>query len=170
MTAEEIFSRMKAHALEGMVFHDEMARYFDFLNLCGYRDCHKMHYEEETEGYRKLSEYYMSRFNRLLPTAPMDRPNVIPDSWLGYTRQDVDTGTKTSAVKTAIRRWVEWERETKDLYESMYAELLNENEIAAASFVLGYVKDVDDELKTAEKTHLDLESAGYDIGFILSNQ
>lgn len=170
MTVEEIFSRMKAHALEGMVFHDEMARYFDFLNLCGYRECHKMHYEDETEGYRKLCEYYMNHFNRLLPNAPMERPNVIPESWLGYTRQDVDAGTKTSAVKTAIKRWVEWERETKDLYESMYAELLNENEIAAASFVLEYVKDVDRELKDAEKMHIDLESVGYDIGFILSNQ
>ena len=112
----------------------------------------------------------MNHFNRLLPNAPMERPNVIPESWLGYTRQDVDAGTKTSAVKTAIKRWVGWERETKDLYESMYAELLNENEIAAASFVLEYVKDVDRELKDAEKMHIDLESVGYDIGFILSNQ
>ena len=31
LTAEEVFARMKAHALEGMVFHDEMVRYFDFL-------------------------------------------------------------------------------------------------------------------------------------------
>ena len=57
MTVEEIFSRMKAHALEGMVFHDEMARYFDFLNLCGYRECHKCHYEDETEGYYVLYNF-----------------------------------------------------------------------------------------------------------------
>ena len=63
-----------------------------------------------------------------------------------------------------------WERETKDLYESMYAELLNENEIAAANFVSRYVDEVDCELKGAEKMHIDLESAGYDIGFILANQ
>lgn len=170
MTVEEIFSRMKAHALEGMVFHDEMVRYFDFLNLCGYRDCHKWHYDDETEGYRKLCEYYMNHFNRLLPTQPMERPDVIPPSWLGYTRQDVDTGTKASAVKTAIKRWVQWERETKDLYESMYAELLNENEIAAAKFVCGYVQNVDNELKEAEKVHINLETVGYDIGYILSNQ
>lgn len=170
MTAEEVFARMKAHALEGMVFHDEMVRYFDFLNLCGYRDCHRHHYDAETEGYRELCGYYMNHFNKLLPPTPMERPNVIPDSWLGYTRQDVDTGTKTSAVKTAIKRWVDWERETKDLYESMYAELLNENEIAASNFVSRYVNDVDRELKEAEKTHIDLESVGYDIGFILSHQ
>ena len=170
MTAEEIFAKMKAHALEGMVFHDEMVRYFDFLNLCGYRDCHKMHYEDETEGYRKLCEYYMNHFNKLLPNTPMQRPNVIPDSWMGYSRHEVDTRTKTSAVKTAIQKWVNWERDTKDLYESMYAELLNENEIAAANFVSRYVDEVDCELKDAEKMHIDLESAGYDIGFILANQ
>ena len=52
----------------------------------------------------------------------------------------------------------------------MYAELLNENEIAAANFVCGYVQDVDDELKEAEKVHINLETVGYDIGYILSNQ
>ena len=170
MTGEEVFAHMKAHALEGMVFHDEMARYFDFLNLCGYRDCHRRHYEDETAGYRELCEYYMNHYNKLLPHTHMERPDVIPESWYGHKRQDVDKGTKQSAVKSAIKKWVEWETKTKELYEEMWLELMNGEEVAAAHFIAGFVRDVDNELKEAEKIHITLETAGYDIGFILANQ
>ena len=149
---EEVFARLKARMLEGMVFHDEMARYYDFLNMCEFRDEHRKHYAEETEGYQKLCDYYMHHFNKLLPNLPMSRPEVIPDSWRMYTRQDVDEGTRTNAKRDGIRKWIEWETETKDLYEDMCGELLNNGEIAAAIFVGKFVKDVDCEL--AEATSL----------------
>ena len=170
MEVSVIFAKLKAHMLEGMVFHDEMARHFDFLNLCGYRDCHKRHYEDEAAGYRELCEYYMSRYDKLLPQTPMERTNVIPESWYGHKRQDVDKGTKQSAVKSAINKWVEWETKTKDLYEEMWLELINNEEVASAHFIEGFVRDVDNELKEAKKTHMNLETAGYDIGYILANQ
>ena len=100
----------------------------------------------------------------------MERANVIPESWYGHKRQDVDKGTKQSAVKSAINKWVEWETKTKDLYEEMWLELINNEEVASAHFVAGFVRDVDNELKEAKKTHMNLETAGYDIGYILANQ
>lgn len=166
----EIFSTMKARMLEGMVFHDEMSRYFDFLNLPGYRYRHRKHYEEETKGYQKLCEYYMNHFNKLIPTNPMDRPDIIPDSWYKYARTDVDAGTKRSAVKTAVEKWVEWETETKNIFEEMCGELLNNGEIASYEFLSRYVKDVDEELKEAYSHHIALETIGYDLSFILCEQ
>lgn len=170
MELNEIFAKLKAHMLEGMVFHDEMARYYDFLNLPGYRECHKMHYESETEGYRRLCEYYTNHYNMLIPTAPMDRPDVIPQSWYEYKRTDVDAGTKSSAVKNADRRWVEWEKSTKDLYEDMCVELLNNGEIASSIFLMGYIADVDNEVKEACKNQITHETVGYDLSYIISEQ
>ena len=170
MTIEEIFAKLKAHALEGLVFPDEMVRYYDFLSLDGYKECHEYHYAEESKAYRKLCSYYMDHYNRLIPTQPMSRPDVIPDSWYNYSRQDVDPGTKASGVKTAIEKWVSWEKRTKQLYEEMCEELLSLAEIAAADFLMCYVRDVDDELKYAMTKHLALEAAGYDMKFILSEQ
>ena len=170
MTTAEIFARLKAHALEGLVFHDEMVRFYDFLALDGYKKCHKHHYEEESQSYRKLCSYYMEHFNRLIPNVPMERPDVIPDTWYNYSRHDVDPGTKASAVKTGMEKWVEWEKKTKQLYEEMCEELLSLAEIAAADFIMGFIQDVDHELKFATTKHLILESAGYDMKFILSEQ
>ena len=103
----DIFAKLKRRALEGMVFHDEMVRYYSFLN-CDHRRLHEEQYREETKGYRKLCDYYMSRYNELIPVEPMDRPNVIPDSWYRYTRQDVDDGTRRNAIRSGIAMWVDW--------------------------------------------------------------
>lgn len=170
MVVGEIFAKLKNHMLEGMVFHDQMARYYDFLNLKGYKRCHEYHYFEETVGYRKLCRYFMNHYQMFIPFSNMDNPKVIPESWYRYTRQEVDTGTKKSAIKTGIEKWVKWEKETKQLYQDMHKELMNIGEIAAAKKVGCYVCDVDYELKYAERRHIDLESINYDLPTIVMRQ
>lgn len=157
MEVSDIFAELKAHALEGMVFHDEMVRYFDFLNLGKHKERHEEQYEEESKGYRGLCDYYMSHYNRFIPEHPMKRPDVIPESWYRYSRQDVDSGTKTNAVRVAVEKWVDWERQTKSLYEEMCKELMEQGEISAAMYVSCMLKAVDTELVEAESKHIDLE-------------
>ena len=156
MEVSEIFARLKAHILEGIVFHDEMVRYYGFLNLDDWKNEHEWHYTEETDGYRQLCDYYMNHYNALIPVLPMDRPDVIPESWYRHTRQDVDETTKKNAKQAGINKWVDWERETKDLYQDMWKELVAIGEIAAAQFISRYIRAVDNELKNAEKHNLDL--------------
>ena len=157
MDVSEIFARLKAHILEGMVFHDDMVRYYGFLNCDKWKNEHEWHYAEETEGYRQLCDYYMTHYNMLIPVEPMNRPDVIPDSWYRYMRQDVDAGTKRNGKEVGIRKWVEWERETKKFYQDMWKELIDIGEVAAAQFISRYISAVDEELKCAEREHMNLE-------------
>lgn len=170
MVVEEIFAKLKNHMIEGMVFHDQMAQYYDFLSLKGYKRCHEYHYFTETLGYRKLCRYFMNHYHMFIPWEEMDNPRAIPDSWYRYTRQEVDTGTKKSAVKSGIEKWVKWEKDTKNLYQEMYQELVGIGEIAAAQKIMCYICDVDCELKHVERKHLDLESIGYDLPTIVMRQ
>ena len=170
MTVKDVFAKLKAHMLEGIVFHDEMARYYGFLNLKGYEKCHEYHYAEESKAYRDLCRYYLSRFHEFIPVEPMNRPNVIPESWYKATMKDVDKGTKQSGVKSGIEKWVEWEKKTKSLYQDMYLSLIEIGEPAAAMKVACYVKDVDMELKYAEMKHITLEGIGYDLPTVVSKQ
>ena len=167
---EQIFARLRARMLEGMVFHDEMARYWDFLDLQKFRESHERHYVEESVGYREVSRYYMEHHNKFIPVEPMSRPDVIPQSWYQAKRQDVDKGTKQSGIKSGIEKWVAWETETKAIYQDAYLSLIEIGEPAAASFVLRFVEDVDEELKCAMHKHLALEAAGYDLGHVMSCQ
>ena len=151
MEVSEIFARLKAHMLDGLVFHDEMVRYYGFIHCEDYAKMHKEHYEDETKGYRKLGDYYMRHYNMLIPTEPMERPDVIPDSWYRYARHDVDKQTRDNAIRVGMKKWVEWERATKQLYQDMWGELTGLGEIATACMLEHYIRDVDDELKCAEE-------------------
>ena len=155
---EDVFARLKARMLEGMVFHDEMSRYYDFLGMSDMREKHRCHYADETEGYIKLCEYYIYHFGKLIPQTPMNRPDVIPDSWYMYSRQDVDASTRRNAMRSGAKMWVAWESETKDLYEDCCGELLNNGEIASAYWLMDYIKDVDDELAGAHELLISVES------------
>lgn len=169
-TVAEVFAKIKAHMLEGMVMHDEMARYYSFLNLKGYEKCHEYHYAEETKNYRNLCRYYMEHHNTFIPHLPMNQPDVIPEGWRNAKRKDVDKGTKQAGVKAGMSKWVEWEKKTKELFSDMYFSLVEIGEAAAAEEIARYVRDVDDELKCAESKHLTLESIGYDLSTIVSEQ
>jgi len=52
----------------------------------------------------------------------------------------------------------------------MVNELIAQEDIASAEFIKCYVMDVDDELSKADRKHIQLETVGYDIGYIMADQ
>ena len=170
MTVEEIFKGLSAHMIKGIMIHEQLADYYDFLNLHGYKRCHEYHAKCEMKYMRKLHRYFINHYNRLIEEEIIEDPNIIPASWYRYTRQEVDTNTKRNAVKSGIERWVAWEQETKDLYEKMHGELMDLGEVAAANKLSCWIHDVDDELKYAQRKHINLLTSDYDIAYILFEQ
>ena len=170
MTTDEIFSELSAHMIKGMMIHDQMANYYDFLSLRGYKRCHEYHFKKETCGYRRINRYYINHFGRLIAEKKVEDPEAIPSSWYRYSRKEVDANTKRSAVRTAIEKWVVWEKETKTLYQSAVKDLRDNGDEAAALFIEEYVKDVDCELKYAERKALDLDAVDYSLAYIIGEQ
>ena len=170
MTTEEIFNKLASHMVEGIMIHDEMANAYDFLGLYGFAKCHDYHHFEETCNYRCLAHYYSIHYHKLLMIDTQSRQTLIPENWYKYSTMDVDTGTKRTAVKDLMKKWVEWERDTKKLYQQMKQELCNIGEVAAALKIDCFINDVDDELVHAEKKLIKLETIGYDINTIISWQ
>lgn len=170
MTVEEVFSQLAAHMIEGLMVHSQMSDYFGFLGLEGYQECHKYHYFEENANYRKLNKYYLYHYNKLISEIPFNNPNVIPESWYKYTRQDVNATTRKNAIQSGMDRWVQWETETKTLYEHMYNELIAEGEVAAAEELSKYIYDVDEELADAIQKDLELKAIDFDITLIMDKQ
>ena len=170
MTVEEIFMQIANHMIEGLMFHSQMSEYYEFLGLPGYSECHKYHYFCESWSFQDLCLYFIDEYNKLLPVGRADDPQVIPNSWYKYTRQDVDTNTKRNSVKTGLEKWVTWEKDTKKLYEQMYGLLLEMQEMAAAHKIKHLIKDVDEELKKAEQYHLNKKAIDYDIVAIIEEQ
>lgn len=170
MTLDEIFSEISAHMVKGLMIHAQLADYYDFIGLCGYKKCHEYHYYTESIAFRDINSYFMSHHNRLIPYKPVENPNVIPKNWYSHERWDVDLNTRRNAVRDGVYKWVEWERETKKLYERMYKELLDINEIASAIKIQELISDVDYELVEAEKHYIEKEASGYDAVSIVEEQ
>ena len=170
MTVEEIFSKLANHMIKGMMFHEQMANYYHFLGLKGYKRCHEYHFYSETCGFKHLECYYLDHFNKLIKTDIIEDPHIIPDSWYKYNREEVDTNTKRNGVKEMVKKWVDWEKETKQLYQNSYKELYDLGEIAAAMKISCYIKDVDEELKSAIKKFINLQTINYDINMIIEEQ
>ena len=74
MTYEEIFSNISAHMIKGIMFHAQMADYFDFLGLKGYKRLHEYHYFDESIMFRKLS----STISITAHDLQTNRPQKIP--------------------------------------------------------------------------------------------
>lgn len=170
MTIEEIFNKIISHMIEGTIYHDEMAKMYDFLGLWGYARCQDYHHFEEEQGCRQLYFYYASHYFRLIQISEIPKPQIIPDTWYKYTSQAVDITTKQKTVKELITKWIEWERSTKRLYQEMRQELAALNEIDAAIKIDQYICDVSEELSIAEKQLLNLEAINYDMSIIIPEQ
>ena len=170
MTIEEIFNKLASHMCEGVKYHDEMARAYDYLGLYGLSKCHIHHAIEEKQGYLCLSHYYMTHYFKLLQLENLPESKLIPETWYKYTTQAVDSGTKRNAVKELMEKWVSWEQETKKLYQEMRQELIQLGEVASALYIDQCICDVTKELCHAQKKLIKLETLGYDIGFIIKWQ
>ena len=170
MTIEEIFSNISTHMAKGLLIHNQMASLYGFLNLKGYQKCHEYHYYEETHNYRHLQNLFLAYCNKMIHESLVEQPDIIPNNWYKFTKKEVDVNNKRSAIKDLMKKWVEWDKESKILLETSYKQLYELNEINCAIEIMYFIKDVSKELVNAQEIYIDLESMGYDIVYIIDIQ
>ena len=187
----ELIDRMK----QGVEMHEQLADYYGFLNLPGYQKCHEYQMLCELLTYRKAKDAYMKEYNQLVPASNMmngmanmaanngmnnmnnngnngnyNYREVIPQTWYKYTRYDVDSGTKRTAVKDGFKKWVDYEKETKQFLTNMVQRLEQQNDRESARKLDYLIDHVQKEIETAEEKMMALENSGYDMNYILQQQ
>jgi hypothetical protein len=174
MQEQTIFNEIIAHQIEGIMFHDDLADMFDFMALKGYKREHEYHALCEFAEMRGMSRYMINHISHLPNTDNIivSRETPIPQSWkaTNVTRYNVTESDRKSKVKELLTKWVEWEKDTKEFYQKKFKELCDEGYIACADKVNKLVKDVDCELKHAERQWLDLSAVGWDMVYICEMQ
>lgn len=184
----ELINRMK----QGVEMHEQLADYYNFLNLPGYQKCHEYQMLCELLTYRKAKDMYMKEYNQLVQPNYLSgllnmgnnmsnnnnnsqngvnyAENVIPQNWYKYTRYDVDQGTKRNGVKEGFKKWLDYERDTKQFLTQMSDKLNQIGEREAARRLDYLIDHVEKEIEQAEEKMISLESSGYDMNYILSQQ
>ena len=73
-------------------------------------------------------------------------------------------------IRYGMKEWIEWEKESKIMYEDAYRNLLDISEIAAAEFIMQFVKDVDKELRDAEFLYRTRDAIDWDLPTIYDKE
>lgn len=170
MDVSELFIELLEHLQQGINFHEQATNYFSFLTLRGYEKCQEYHYYEEIRNYRKLYNYYINNYCKLLKLSYPRYSDLIDSNLYKYTREQLDTNTIRVGARTIMRAWVKWEDDTKIFLETKYKQLVDLNEIAAALEVSKLIKDVSKELQHAKDKKIQLELTDYDIVMIQEEQ
>ena len=170
MNTEEVFIQIANHMREGIDFHDQVSRCYDFLGIERFARDHSKHFMEESEGYRSLLHYYSTHYHKLLKIEKKEMASLVPESWYKYTTFEVDMKTKVNYIQGLTRRWIDWEQQTKKLYQDAYCALMEEKEVAGANYVNKLVKEVTKELKEAEQLLIEMETIGYDMPTIIKGR
>lgn len=166
MTSEDIFSQLISHMIKGLMVHTQLAEYFAFLGFNGFQYEQEHHYIEESKSYRKIFNYYINQFNKLINENKVDNPKLIPANWYNVNRFDVDAVTKRKGVKNGFEEWKKWEIETKQTYEIYYKEILEIDDISSRLIIEKLIEDVSEEIRTINKRILELEDIEYDLIYI----
>lgn len=163
MTVKDIFAKLSNRMVGAMMVHTQLTELFTFIDLLDDAKRQKQQLHEETDGLLKL-ERYCSQHHYILITA--DNPPQIDILNLGMLKElnsNLAPDDKIYLIQYGLKEWIKWERESKIVYEDAYQNLIEISEIAAADFVLRYVKDVDRELKEAELLYRIRDAIDWDL-------
>lgn len=166
----EIYSEIRRRLIAALMFHGQMADYFDFLGLNGYKRMHEYQYYAESAGFRNLTKHYINHHNKLLPDIFGGEVKMIPDAWLSVDRMSVGRSTKQKAVEDAFNAYHEWEQESAAVYAHYANALRGSGHEADAIYIDRLVEDTEEELKCVSRIILDLISSGYDMVYIVESQ
>ena len=170
MTTADVFAKLAGHMIKGLMVHDQLANYYDFLGLDGFRREHRKHYDEESACYHELCHYYTRHYNMLVASEKVEDPKIIPQTWYKYLRTDVDVNTRRNGVENGFRQWRDWEATTLHTYEQFYKELFNLGEVAACHYLEKLIEDVNSELEYIDEMILKLKATDYDAVYICELQ
>lgn len=166
MAVKEIFTKISDLYVNGIIFHSDMSKYFDFLNLHGFKRLHQYRYFCESKENCELQGYYINRFQELLPETESYSESPIPQSWHKYKRSDVSASDKANGVKAGFEKWLNWEKSVRTTLQMSAKELRNLGECEAACEVECMLCDNEEEIKRAERMFLMLKSVDFSPEYI----
>lgn len=166
----EIFNKLSNRMVGAMMVHTQLTELFNFIDLEPDAKRQKKQLHDESDGLLKL-EKYAAQHHHILITS--DNPPQVDILNLGMLKQSSDQlspENRAYLIRYAMKEWIEWEKESKIMYEDAYRNLVDMSEIAAADFVLQYVRDVDKELKDAELLYRVRDAIDWDLPTIYDKQ
>lgn len=167
---EEHFIKILNLKLEGVMFHDEMADVFAFLNLKGFMELHKKQMFEELEETCEIKKYYLKHYHKMLKANPNSNINVYPASWAGHSNMEIDAATIKNYTKNMLEQYVRWEENVKKELTVIADEFYSKHQMEDFNMVFELIQDVNHEISFINDIMLKLKMTDYDSKDIVHMQ
>ena len=146
MTIYDIWNKICAHQVTGLMYHFQFADMFYFLGLENLGKSQECRYRKESETLRKNHCFVLKHHGKILMQKHAEGVDIIPSSWSKYTASDVDKSTRKSQVTAIFDSWFNWELQTKELYTDMYNKAKEQLAIVDACRIRELLLAVEDEI------------------------
>lgn len=170
MTVKEIYTALANRMVGAMMIHSQLVQIFAFVDLLPDMRKQESQLQEETHGYSELNKYFTQHHHNILIADNPPQIDILNNSLFNKSSENLTTEDKMYIIKYGMNEWINWEKESKILYEDSYRNLVDILEVASAEFVMRFVRDVDFELKEAERIFRVREGINWDLGTIYDKQ
>lgn len=155
------------HIITGLMFHSDMANYYDFLGLKGYKRLHEEQAFIEMVRLRIMQRYLINKHHILPNDLSTKSYNAIPKEWFRVTAMQIDEEIAQKGVKDGMAKYLDWETVTLDFYTKTATVLAKNGEITLYRMICGIIEETDEELKDITRTIKNLEKVGYDMEYVI---
>lgn len=169
---KEVYPHIAEIKAQGILFHQEMVDYFDFLNLSGFRRLHEYQMIKEANEWMELRHRYIKILNELMPditTYEMPK-RYIPEGWRRASRSEVNKNILQKAVQSALVSYGTWEKYVAKECGKAAAKMREYNCEVDAEYFSKLACCSMCEIEKLEKIMLRLNICDYDIVYILDCQ
>lgn len=170
MTAHEIFTQLSDRMVGAMMTHTQLTELFTFLDLMADVKRQKKQLHEETDGLLKLEKYFAQHYHMLITSENPPKVDILNVGMLKDENSKLSPDDRIYLIQYGMKEWIKWEKQSKIMYEDAYRNLIDISEVAAAEFVMQYVKDVDKELRNAEFLYRTRDAIDWDLATIYDKQ
>lgn len=170
MTTHNVFTKLANRMVGAMMIHTQLTELFNFIDLKSDAKWQKKQLHDESNGLLKLEKYAAQHHHILITSDNPPQVDILNIDILKHPNDKLSPDDKIRLIQYALKEWIEWEKKSKVIYEDSYRNLVDMSEIAAADFVLQYVKDVDKELRDAELLYRVRDAIDWDLATIYDKQ
>lgn len=170
MTIHDIFAKLSNRMVGAMMIHTQLTELFTFIDLEPDIKRQKKQLHEETDGLLRLEKYCIQHHHMLITAENPPQIDILNLGMLKEMNSELSPDDRAYLIQYGMKEWIKWETESKVIYEDAYRSLVDISEIAAADFVMEYIRDVDKELKNAELLYRVRDAIDWDLPTIYDKQ
>lgn len=170
MTLHEIYTALANRMVGAMMIHSQLVQIFAFVDLLPDMRKQESQLLEETHGYSELCKYFIQHHHNILVADKPLQIDILNIPLFKKTVDELSSEDKSRLIQYGMNEWIKWEKQSKILYEDSYRNLVDISEVASAEFVMHYIRNVDLELKEAERIFRVREGINWNLDTIYDKQ